>query len=190
MRMSFSSTRKEISATPKAKKTTSAKPDVRNLPGTNLGDLYRDLRDAGDGDVPGGEYGLVRERRGPFYGRAGLSGKMSVWATWPSAFPSIISINAWAVRSGMGRTGETYLVGPDFRLRSDTFNDPEARNIKASFEGTVKDKRSGYSGSPKGPGGKGGQWTAVTDYRGVKVFSAYAPVPIKDLRWVIVSENG
>ena len=91
------------------------------------------------------------------------------------------------VRSGMGRTGETYLVGPDFRLRSDTFNDPEARNIKASFEGAVKDNGVDTPAVRKALEGKAGV-EAVTDYRGVKVFSAYAPVPIKDLRWVIVSE--
>ena len=36
-------------------------------------------------------------------------------------------------REGMGDTGETYLVGSDKLMRSDSFLDPKGHNIKASF---------------------------------------------------------
>ena len=36
-------------------------------------------------------------------------------------------------RDGMGETGETYLVGPDYLMRSDSFIDPLHHSIQASF---------------------------------------------------------
>jgi methyl-accepting chemotaxis protein len=51
---------------------------------------------------------------------------------------SIDSINAlMQTREGMGRTGETYLVGPDKRMRSDSYLDPTGHSINASFAGTT-----------------------------------------------------
>ncbi len=41
-------------------------------------------------------------------------------------------------RKGMGKTGETYIVGSDKRLRSDSFLDPEKHSLKASFEGNIE----------------------------------------------------
>ncbi|HMA61201.1 MAG TPA: cache domain-containing protein, partial [bacterium] len=38
-------------------------------------------------------------------------------------------------RSGMGETGETYLVGSDKKMRSNSYIDPESHSVKASFEG-------------------------------------------------------
>ncbi len=49
-------------------------------------------------------------------------------------------------RKGMGKTGETYLVGNDKRLRSDSFLDPEKHSLKASFKGSIEDR---YRWSPK-----------------------------------------
>lgn len=40
-------------------------------------------------------------------------------------------------RAGMGETGESYLVGADKRMRSDSFLDKEGHSVKASFAGTV-----------------------------------------------------
>lgn len=37
-------------------------------------------------------------------------------------------------RSGMGDTGEVYLVGSDRLMRSDTHRDPQHHNVQASFE--------------------------------------------------------
>ncbi len=40
-------------------------------------------------------------------------------------------------RSGMGKTGETYLVGADKRMRSDSYIDPKEHSVKASFAGSI-----------------------------------------------------
>ena len=41
--------------------------------------------------------------------------------------------NIMQQRDGMGKTGETYLVGPDKLMRSDSFLDPANHSVKASF---------------------------------------------------------
>jgi methyl-accepting chemotaxis protein len=42
-------------------------------------------------------------------------------------------------RAGMGKTGETYLVGPDKLMRSDSFLDPKNHSVKASLQTQVKE---------------------------------------------------
>ncbi len=41
-------------------------------------------------------------------------------------------------RDGMGQSGETYLVGSDKRMRSDSFLDPKSRSVQASFAGSIE----------------------------------------------------
>ena len=41
-------------------------------------------------------------------------------------------------RSSMGETGETYLVGPDLRMRSDSYLDPVNHSVAASGKGTIE----------------------------------------------------
>jgi len=47
--------------------------------------------------------------------------------------------NMMQQREGMGETGETYLIGSDKRMRSDSFLDPTGHSVKASFAGNMKD---------------------------------------------------
>lgn len=81
-------------------------------------------------------------------------------------------------RTGMGASGESYLVGDDFRLRSQSRFLPNKipYQIIAKTEGVINAK-------------KGLQKTGVfPDYRGVLVYSAYQPIDIGNLNWVILSE--
>lgn len=89
-------------------------------------------------------------------------------------------------REGMGRTGETYLVGPDLRLRSDSFNDPVNRTVRASLSGTVKDNGVSTESVRDALAGKAGAGMG-RDYRGREVLSAYSPVAAEGLRWAIVA---
>jgi signal transduction histidine kinase len=81
-------------------------------------------------------------------------------------------------RTGMGETGETYLVGPDYALRSLSrflTKDPPA-NIEAKTQGVI-DAFNGVEGSGIFP-----------DYREIMVFSAYSRLEVSFVRWVILSE--
>lgn len=89
-------------------------------------------------------------------------------------------------RDGLGNTGEIYLVGSDFLMRSDSFLDPVNRTVIASFQHpetgkvrteAVQDALAGQSGT-----------AIVKDYRDIWVLSAYAPVDILDNRWALLVE--
>src|SRR6056297_2151299 len=101
---------------------------------------------------------------------------------------SLDSINAiMQERSGMGETGETYLVGEDKLMRSDSFLDPQNHSVMASFKNpstgavnteAVRRALSGQSGID-----------ILTDYNGNPVLSAYAPIEVDGFTWVILSEQ-
>jgi len=90
-------------------------------------------------------------------------------------------------RTGMGETGETYLVGPDHLMRSDSYLAPETHSVVASF-------RNPESGSIRteatenGLKGRKGV-SLIKDYNGNPVLSAYAPVELPGgIRWVLLAE--
>lgn len=90
-------------------------------------------------------------------------------------------------RSGMGLTGETYLVGADRRMRSDSHLDPDKHSVLASLAGTVA--RNGADTESVTRSLRGETGTAVIrDYRGIPVLSAFAPLDVEGLAWVIVAE--
>jgi two-component system, NarL family, sensor kinase len=79
--------------------------------------------------------------------------------------------------TGMGTTGESYIVGPGYTLRSASrFFDKPPGEITVRTEAVVN--------SFAGVAGSG----IITDYRGEKVLSVYRPIGDFDLNWVIVSE--
>ncbi len=105
---------------------------------------------------------------------------------------------------GLGETGETYLVGPDFRMRSNSrflLEDPEgyleaAERAGASpvdisrirnFDTTILNQEVRTSASISALTGETAT-TVTTDYRGVEVLSSYAPLDIEDVEWVILAE--
>ncbi len=89
-------------------------------------------------------------------------------------------------RTGMGKTGETYLVGSDKLMRSDSYLDPTNRSVKASFanpdRGSVDTEASREAITGK-DGAK-----VISDYNGNPVLSAYDPVKIKGTTWAIIAE--
>ncbi|MFO7883246.1 MAG: methyl-accepting chemotaxis protein [Desulfobacteraceae bacterium] len=91
-------------------------------------------------------------------------------------------------RTGLGESGETYLVGPDKLMRSDSFLDPQGHSVEASFAGTVKANGVDTEAAQKAIKGKE-ESKVITDYNGNPVLSAYAPVKVSaDLSWAILSE--
>jgi len=90
-------------------------------------------------------------------------------------------------REGMGETGETYLVGQDKLMRSDSFLDPKSRSVKASFAGSVADNGVDTKASREGLKGNIGA-EIIVDYIGNPVLSAYTPVHIGDTIWALIAE--
>ena len=89
-------------------------------------------------------------------------------------------------REGMGETGETYLVGSDKLMRSDSFLDPTNHSVKASFAnpstGSVDTEAANLALSGKEDA------KIITDYNGNPVLSAFTPLKIGDITWALIAE--
>lgn len=90
-------------------------------------------------------------------------------------------------REGMGRTGESYLVGPDKLMRSDSFLDPKNRSIKASFAGNVADNGVDTEASTRALSGQEGT-DIIRDYNDNPVLSAYTPIRAEGTSWALIAE--
>ncbi len=78
---------------------------------------------------------------------------------------------------GLGHTGEVYLAGDDFLMRSSSrFYDNSVLTVHTETD-AVKQALNGNYGSGK-----------IVDYRGVKVLSSYSPLNIPNINWVVVAE--
>ena len=101
---------------------------------------------------------------------------------------SLDAINAIMMqRSGMGETGETYLVGQDKRMRSDSYLDKQGHSVKASFAGSVKDNGVDTEAATEALAGKTDA-RIVSDYNGNPVLSAYTPVTVGETTWALLAE--
>ncbi|MBN1345134.1 MAG: methyl-accepting chemotaxis protein [Phycisphaerae bacterium] len=100
---------------------------------------------------------------------------------------SLEAINGiMSVRAGMGKTGETYLVGSDKLMRSDSFLDATNHTVAASF----KDPSKGAVDTEAARAALGGATDAkiITDYNGNPVLSAYTPIDAFGTRWALLAE--
>jgi signal transduction histidine kinase/ActR/RegA family two-component response regulator len=90
-------------------------------------------------------------------------------------------------RSGMWETGETYLVGQDKKMRSDSYHDSLNHSVLASFRGTVEENGVDTDASREALQGIEDK-KIVVDYRGKPVLSAYTPIIINDVKWALIAE--
>jgi methyl-accepting chemotaxis protein len=90
-------------------------------------------------------------------------------------------------RAGMGETGETYLVGPGKRMRSDSFLDPDGHSVAASFAGSVEENGVDTEAARKALAGSTNA-KIITDYNGNPVLSAYTPIQVFDTQWALLAE--
>lgn len=101
---------------------------------------------------------------------------------------SINAINTFMqVRDGMGETGESYLVGDDKRMRSDSFLDPRGHSVKASFAGNIADNGVDTAATTEAIKGNTGT-DIINDYNGNPVLSAYTPVSVGGHNWALIAE--
>ncbi len=92
-----------------------------------------------------------------------------------------------SIREGMGETGESYLIGSDKLMRSDSFLDPQGHSVKASFAGNVRDNGVDTEAARAALAGTT-DTRIVTDYNGNPVLSAFAPVSIGGETWALLAE--
>ena len=89
-------------------------------------------------------------------------------------------------RSGMGQSGESYLVGSDLLMRSDSFLDPENHSIVGSFRNPEKGKVDTRA-SREALEGKTDK-RIIIDYNGNPVLSAFTPIPVGGTTWALIAE--
>lgn len=90
-------------------------------------------------------------------------------------------------RDGMGETGESYIVGADKRLRSDSYLDPVGRSVKASFAGNIADNGVDTVAVKQGLNGISST-EIIKDYNDNAVLSAFMPISFENLNWVLITE--
>ncbi|MBF0434904.1 MAG: hypothetical protein HQL77_05965 [Magnetococcales bacterium] len=90
-------------------------------------------------------------------------------------------------RNGQGDGGETYLVGPDYLMRSDAILDPEHYSVRASFSDpsrravttpAVKEALEHRSGAMES-----------VNYHENPVFVAFSPVQVGGVTWALLAER-
>jgi methyl-accepting chemotaxis protein len=91
------------------------------------------------------------------------------------------------VREGMGETGQTYLVGADLRMRSDSLLNPETHSVVASFLGTLEENGVNTEASRQALQGESGTGV-ILDYRGQRVVSSWSPVNVLGSGWAVLAE--
>ncbi len=80
--------------------------------------------------------------------------------------------------AGMGESGENYLVGADFKMRSNSRLSKEPTLLKQEVKtATVEKGLSGQSGCEVTP-----------DYRGINVLSCYDQIELGSTKWAMMSE--
>lgn len=90
-------------------------------------------------------------------------------------------------REGMGETEESYLVGSDYLMRSDSYLDPKGHSVKASFAGTVAKNGIDTESVKLALNGKTGH-NLIIDYNDNRVLSSFTPFEVNGLIWALITE--
>lgn len=88
-------------------------------------------------------------------------------------------------RSGLGQTGETYLVGKDGLIRSNSFTRPDTHNVVNAFRNpdATRINSDSWRSAVNGETGE-----KLIERDGHSYLSAYAPFQVLGLDWVILAE--
>ncbi len=80
-------------------------------------------------------------------------------------------------KTGLGESGESYLVGQDYYMRSSSrFKDDSFLNVKVKTIAT----QNAFNNIEN--------TEIISDYRGIKVLSSYGKINVKGLNWIILAE--
>ena len=118
---------------------------------------------------------------------------------------NIMTSNKQWESEGLGETGETYLIGRDYKMRSDSreliekpvlfFKDlnkttisKRAKDLTLSMHSSILNIKVHSESAIRATEGKSGT-IVTTNYLNKKVLSSYAPLKIDDLNWAIIAEK-
>lgn len=139
----------------------------------------------------------------PIYDRSQFLGVLAIQLPVDEINNVMTGNQNWA-RDGLGNTGETYLVGPDYLMRSvsrfliETPDDylqklrslgVEETTLKhiAQYKTSILEQKVRTQAVEAALAGKQGT-QIIRDYRDVPVLSSYAPLQLEGLNWVILAE--
>jgi len=83
--------------------------------------------------------------------------------------------------AGMGESGESYLVGPDMLMRSDS------RFLKEGDDSSILNQKVDTASVREAFNGGHGVMV-IDDYRGIEVASAYGPITFNGVTWAVMAE--
>jgi methyl-accepting chemotaxis protein len=92
-----------------------------------------------------------------------------------------------SVRKGMGDTGESYLVGNDLRMRSNSFLDPDGHSVAASFAGSIATNGVDTEAAKRALKGENST-DIIMDYNDNPVLSSFDRIEFSNFNWAIISE--
>lgn len=90
-------------------------------------------------------------------------------------------------RDGMGDTGETYLVGEDRRMRSDSYLDPTGHSVIASFAGNISENSVNTEAVKAAFTGETAS-RIIIDYNGNSVLSSFSTIDLGGFKWALIAE--
>ena len=90
-------------------------------------------------------------------------------------------------RDGMGSTGETYLVGEDRRMRSDSYLDPAGHSVIASFAGDISKNGVNTEAVKAAFAGETAS-RIIIDYNGNSVLSSFSTIDLGGFKWALIAE--
>jgi class 3 adenylate cyclase len=178
----------------------------------NLGDLFRRLQRAPDRSAAQFEdfqrYLPILDAPRAFVGVPVFDGSrpiaVLILRLAPNQVDRVMTANKQWERDGLGKSGETYLVGQDFLMRSDSrflLEAPEQYGEQMIKSGVapeevamiLREKSSILRQKVRSVAAQnalqGNEGTGVVpDYRGIDVLASWAPVKIDGLDWGIVAK--
>ncbi len=113
------------------------------------------------------------------------NGKLEVIVALQLPLEGINSI--MTMREGMGKSGESYLVGQDLKMRSDSFLDPDNHTVVASFADKTGKGLVDTQATSRALSGES-NLDIIEDYNGNPVLSAFSKIKVGDFSWALISE--
>ncbi|MGB3299020.1 MAG: adenylate/guanylate cyclase domain-containing protein [Phormidesmis sp.] len=178
---------------------------------SDLAAVYKDAQKQNSGYVTMSDFSAYEPSYGvpaafmakPIYQGTSLMGVMAIQIPVDEIDTVMTGDRKW-VEDGLQKTGETFIVGKDEKMRSDSrglIERPEAyfqalKNRQVSPDTVALIERLGTSALnqpadseavSRAANGETGI-ASITNYLGEQVISAYGPLDIRDVEWVIISE--